>query len=268
MPNRIHPADTSQREKPKPILTELKDLPDDLIRLIGEKLQTIQESPQVSPANKTKLAKIISQISAIFSTKTTRKVQLSALNKELRKNFGYTSRLKELDSTYQSTPLNQVANSVDTILRDIPMRVFKQSDKTAKNLKTTLRSINNKLRADTDPLLENSDLSIQQFNTLAEAKQDYMKRNPGKNFDEEIKKWSTLWDSNYKSHTNFKLLKSSIQKYQKKMIDYDEDNKKKNRDILESFLKLEEDKITYKKFSNAVQSLPIGAKVITKLAYA
>ena len=266
MSNKIHPTSRRQTKQKEDILTAIRELPFELQDLIKEKLTTIQESPQLTPENRGKLATIISQISSVFK-KPTRTVRLSEVNKKLHENYGYTARLKKLDSTYQNTSINQVANNLDEIIGNIPMSILKKKNNTNTQFATALKSINNKLRTDTDNLFDNSDLNLQRFNTLAEAKKDYIKRNPDKNFDEESKKWSTLFNTNYKTYKNYALIKSAIQKYKQIMLDYDKPNQETNRQILESFLKLDENKITYRKASNSIKSLPLSAKAIIKRLY-
>lgn len=121
---------------PAKTLEELiSDLPLDMKEEIGRKLITIQESPELSPKNKSTMGSIIKKINTVLSLKQThtrryKQNRLSELNREFKDKFSYRERLSKLPTKINSLDeYKKTADSILNILGDIKIKqIEKQPD--------------------------------------------------------------------------------------------------------------------------------------------
>ena len=97
--------------------------------------------------------------------------------------------------------------------------------------------------------------------TYAEAKKKYANLYPESNFEDKVAEWNDMWNYLHSS-VRLKEIQSYIKKHKKFILKYEPEKLKENREILNSFLKLDEN-ITYGKYISSIKKLPIGAKAHT-----
>ena len=282
MSNRIKPINESTEKNDQTIDELINALPLDMKEEILKQLLVVQTSPKLSPKKQAKMGSVIDRFSAIFSTKTEKPktVRLSQVNKEFRDAQSYKIRLEKLDSKYPVNSIDDLDNfkkhttAIVKILGDIPVKNLYNEKNHFKKPKQ-LQIISDILYSVTDPLYETSydlsenvDAKLSNFKTLTEAKDDYIRKHPGKDdFEKKQKEWIELWDFDHNFCDHIDDIKTSIKTYKNEMIAYDKENEKETIKKMNEFLKLNEKKITFKEYNKAVTSLPISVKAMNQRHY-
>lgn len=255
----------------KKTLEELMDdLPNDLKEVILEKLLTSQESPKLSPKNKSTLDAIINKFRVILSktASKTAKPRLSQVNKEFRDKHSYYSRIMKIPFEVETKETYKTKTpSVVKVIGNISLK--KLTDDNNGYMLTGSWGPAEKIHNHLEDLFYYANLSdIYNANpinlrhkTYAEAKKTYANLYPESNFEDNVKEWNDMWNYSHSS-VRLKEIQSYIKKHKKFILKYEPEKLKENREILNSFLKLDEN-ITYGKYISSIKKLPIGAKAHT-----
>lgn len=253
----------------KKTLEELMDdLPNDLKEVILGKLLTSQESPKLSPKDKSILDSIINKLRVMLSktaSKTT-KPRLSQVNKEFRDKHSYYSRIMKIPFEVETKETYKTKTpSVVKIIGNISLKKLTDDNN------APAEKIHNHLEDlfyydNLTKIYSNNPINLR-HKTYAEAKKKFTNLHPELNFEDKLNEWNDMW--NY-SHSSVRLkdIQSYIKKDKKFLLKYEPEKLKENREILNSFLKLDEN-VTYGKYISSIKTLPIGVKAhtgITNLA--
>jgi hypothetical protein len=244
----------------------IDDLPDDLKRVIVGELLKNQELP-TSPKNKSTLASIINRFSAMISktASKTAKPRLSQVNKEFRDKHSYYERIMKIPfeiekkETYK-TKTQSVVKAIGNISLKKLTDFDDDNNRPAEKIHNHLEDLF--YYANLSDIYNDNPINLR-HKTYAEAKKQYANLYPESNFEDKVKEWNDMW--NY-SHSSVKLkeIQSYIKNNKKYIIKYEPEKIKENTELLNSFLKLDEN-ISYGEYIRSIKKLPIGAKAHTGL---
>lgn len=240
---------------------------------ILDKLKTIQESPTVSPKlspkNKSILSSIINRFSAMISKKkeSKPKIRLSEINKEFRDKQSYLKRLEEIPYEFETKETYKAKTPrVVNIIGNISLNKLRY-DKDFETAPTQFHKIQDRLEDifyyENLNKIYNANTIGLRHKTLDKSKEVYKKLHPQSDVEAEIKQWEDMWDF---SHSSVRLeeIQELIKKNKKTILKYEPEKLVKNKEIINSFLKLDNN-ISYAKYIRSMKKLPIGAKAITGL---
>jgi hypothetical protein len=282
MSNRIHPS--------KKTLDELiGDLPFDMQEEILGKLATIQESPKtspkLSPKHKSIMTSIIKKLNTILTFKKSQitptpkptpkpTIRLSQVNKKFRDELSYKARLSKLPMNIDSIDeFKKMVDSVHNIMSNIKIKKIDDQpynltgDNIPKNIKQILLRLpngyENKLIKQVNEIQKHANLS--EYNTLDEAKNAYTVAHRNKtDFEQRKKEWEEMWDLKHYKYYGLSHIQESIEMHKDKMLSYDPQNREKNEQIINDFMKLNEKNTTYGKYIDSMKKLPIAVKAINQ----
>jgi hypothetical protein len=167
----------------------------------------------------------------------------------------------------------KMVDSVHNIMSNIKIKKIDDQpdnltgDNIPKNIKQILLRLpngyENKLIKQVNEIQKHANLSV--YDTLDEAKNAYTVAHPTKkDFEQRKKEWEEMWDLKHYKYYSLRHIQESIEMHEDRMLSYDPQNREKNEQIINDFMKLNEKNTTYGKYIDSMKKLPIAVKAINE----